>query len=329
MPKLTHKPARRSSRENSAHGQFVLPEHHAKSAGGSTPRRPLGGNTGKSPGAGSNPIRAPKRRRNRRPTNRKPLFFLIGVAAALAGLVAWALVDPRFDLRQVSVRGAETVSADEIASLVPLPAHRNIFLYYVAHHRAIATHIEQAEPAVEKAGVGIRLPNILKVTIAERQPYALLREGKSDFWVLDDQGVPFRELSSRLPDLPCATLPANSLAPQLGQPLSLDSSTPVGAFYLALHLLSDQRMAVLSKIREFTVDQNANLCLNMSNNLQIRLGQPDELSQKLSLAAAALSSDQDLLERAQYLDLTYPQRPAWKPRSLAVPVTPPPANNAD
>jgi cell division protein FtsQ len=292
-------------------------------------RRPSTGGGRNSRSDVAKPILPPRKQPNRRQKDRRPLLWSIAGLVVLGALVAWALIDPRLDVKHVSVRGAQTVSPSDIARFAPIPSHRNILLYYLTRHRSIAERVERSEPVLQSAQVAIQLPHTIVVTVTERQPYALLSEGDGGFWVLDSHGVPFRELPSRPPDLPCVILPSSSLNPELGQPVSLENATPIGAFYQTIALLSSPRMAILSKIREITVDQNANLCLNMSNNLQIRLGQPDNLAQKLALAATALSEDSGLLDKAQYLDFTDPQRPAWKPRSSIVPVAPLPRDNAD
>jgi cell division protein FtsQ len=256
------------------------------------------------------------------------VIFPLAVFVLLVALVAGSLFVPQLEVKQVSVQGAQTISSTEIAGLAPVPEHRNILAYYILHSRALSRKIEKAEPAVQSAKITVQLPDTLVVTIAERQPYAVLNMG-GNYWVLDIHGVPFRQVAIRPSGLPCVVMPPGALNPVLGQSIPLSDSTPMGAFYQAIVLLSSQRMAILSKIREITVDQNANLCLNMTNNLQIRLGQSDNLAQKLALAATALNEDTSLLERAQYLDFTDPQRPAWKPRSPVVPVAPLPRDNDD
>ncbi len=61
---------------------------------------------------------------------------------------------------------------------------------------------------------------------------------------------------------------------------------------------------------KITVDQNLNLCLNRKDNLQIRLGQPDSLPQKVALADATVSADGGALARqAAYIDVSSPQQP--------------------
>lgn len=282
----------------------------------------------------SSPARLPKPRRNtkRQPASPlmpmliRPLLFLGMVA--LVALAIWSLRLPRFEARQVSVYGAQTVSAAQIASLVPLPAHENVLLYWLRQHKAAAQAVESAEPAVETAHVGIRPPGTVTVTVVERQPYALLRQG-NQYWVVDRSGVPFRTVVDPIDGLACLTLPAAVPSPVLGKPLSLSPSAPIGAGFSLLAALASDKMATLMKIREITVDQNANLCLNMTNNLQIRLGQADQLPQKLALATAALTQDFSLAQRAAYLDFTDPDRPAWKPRSAAVASSPPGQDLAD
>lgn len=280
------------------------------------------------------PACAPKPRPNYKKRPRRPILpmlvrpLLFLAAVALLGAAVWSLRMPQFDVKEVAVDGAQSIQTSEIAGLVPLPAHENLLLYWFRHHKAVADAIVAAEPVVASAHVGIRPPNTLSITVSERQPYALLRQGDR-YWVVDRSGIPFRIASVPIDGLPCITLARGLPQPALGQRLPMSPSAPVGAAFALLAALPSDKIATLMKIREITVDQNANLCLNMTNNSQIRLGQADRLAQKLGLVATALSSDSSLAERAAYLDFTDPDRPAWKPRSAAVAASPPTQNLAD
>ena len=169
-----------------------------------------------------------------------------------------------------------------------------------------------ADPAIDHAERSVRLPDLLVLTVTERQPYAVL-SGNGQFWLLDHKGVPYRQLDAPTPTLPVIEAAENALPPtvELGKPL------PSEWLPDAYRLLALTRTDAAWNGAKIVVDQNRNLCLNRKNRPQIRLGQSDALPWKIALADAALSAYGGALsQRAAYIDVSCPQQPVWRPRSL-------------
>jgi len=70
--------------------------------------------------------------------------------------------------------------------------------------------------------------------------------------------------------------------------------------------------------QSISVDQSMNICLNRGDHLQVRIGQPDDLPNKLAVASSTLLAAGDhAADRIAYLDVTSPGQPAVMPRADA------------
>ncbi len=118
----------------------------------------------------------------------KPLAAAVGLVALPAGLVAWVLTAPRFQLRAVDVREIKgspgrRVSADAIRqALAPLQG-KNLVRLSLADAAARV----QRNPWIASVEIAKELPDRLRVRIAERKPIALLLAGR-DLVFADAEG---------------------------------------------------------------------------------------------------------------------------------------------
>lgn len=257
-------------------------------------------------------VPAPKRRTSRRPRDWKRInrnlrrIALLGLALELA----WALfANPYLRVTRVQVDGAQTVATQQVFAEARVPARTNIF--WMALHEPFARRLQQ-DPLVDHASRRIELPDTLILQVAERQPFATLASG-GQYWLLDSKGVPYQTLDKPYPQVPLLAVAAAATPTPLvlGQPLH---ARWLKQAYGLLGLLAQNEALGATKI---SVDQNANICLNRRDNLQIVLGQPDSLPQKLALAQAAVTANGGAIaRRAAYIDVSCPELPVWKPRSL-------------
>jgi cell division septal protein FtsQ len=234
--------------------------------------------------------------------------------AALA-LVVFLLTNHRFIVRRVDFDGNRTIPAGRLSLLVPVPSHQNVFLYVLAHHKRIAQTIKQAEPPIDQVHVRPGLPNRLVVHVTERSPFVQLRENHGGLWLVDRNGVPYREISSRKVNLVAVIVPFGSVDPIiLGKPLPLGNGSMLGTAFTALAAARKVSALGPDEIKDIRVDQSLNLCLNTSNNLLIKLGQPDNLGIKIADAAAIMTDDAQQADSAVYIDVSEPKHPAFMPR---------------
>lgn len=248
--------------------------------------------------------RANRKRRNwNRPLRRfAALLFLAEVAVLL-------FANPYLHVSKVQINGLQTLSSDQVFAEARIPARANIFL--MALREPFGKRLT-ANPVIAQASRAIRLPDTLVLTVRERRPFATLALGDS-FWLLDPKGIPFRALDAPAPSLPILRLPPNLVSEDvaLGKPLP---GPYLHDAYMLLALLATTDNLRSTKI---TVDQNANLCLNRRDSLLIKLGQPDDLPQKVALAQATVAAQGGALARnAEYIDVSCPQQPVWMPRKV-------------
>lgn len=256
---------------------------------------------------------APKKRpRKHRNWNRILRRFC---AVALLAEVGWALFfNPFLRVTKVRIEGAQTVPTEQVFAEARVPNAANIF--WMALRQPFVERL-QTNPIVDHARRRIKLPDTLILRIWERQPYATLAS-TGQFWLLDPHGVPYRTLDEPYPGLPVisahdgivqgVSISADSVV--LGKPLRGDWLRQT---YGLIALLARNPTLEPTKI---VVDKSANLGLNRGDSLQILLGQPEALAQKVALAQAAVTADGgDLARRAAYIDVSCPDQPVWKPRS--------------
>lgn len=241
-----------------------------------------------------------------------------GCAVVLLAEVGWALFfNPYLRVTKVRIEGAQTVPVGQVFAQARVPNGANIF--WLAFRQPFARRLE-ANPVVDHAARQVRLPDTLILRVWERQPFATLAAGDR-FWLLDAHGVPFRALDAPFPGLPLVDVQGDSVQ---GVPVSADSvvlGRPLGGVWLrqtyALIALLARRPSL--EPTKIEVDKNANLGLNRGDSLQILLGQPEALAQKVALAQAAVTADGgNLARRAAYIDVSCPDQPVWKPRADAL-----------
>ncbi len=253
------------------------------------------------------PVARPvKRRPARRPRNRNRALKFVALGLFLAEAGALLFANPALRVTRVRVDGAQTLTPAQVFAEARVPARTNTFWML---RQPLARRLE-ADPVVESAARSIRLPNLLVLTIKERQPHLVLAT-RGHLWLLDPGDVPYRALGHPLPGVPLVQATGAALPDgvTLGHPLVAPWMADVNRLLVLL-----QTAPGLGG-EKIVVDQNLNLCLNRKDKPQIRLGQPDSLPRKVALAAAAVSAyGGALARRAAYIDVSCPQGMVWHPR---------------
>ncbi|HEY3297634.1 MAG TPA: FtsQ-type POTRA domain-containing protein [Armatimonadota bacterium] len=224
------------------------------------------------------------------------VFFVVSISSLLSS--------PYFFISKVRVVGTKTIPQSAIKKCVKLPVDQNIFLL---HKRPIEQRV-LANQVVQEVRLYRKLPDSLTVRIVERKAAFILDTGSAKFDI-DSRGVPFRTTSLAKPGVPVISY-AMAKSPVLGRPITRSSFT--GAME-AIVLAREKGLAGAGKI---TVDQNNDLCLNVSDKYEVRLGQPDRLSTKLDITVdmlRILGSDENL----EYFDVACPEAAVYKPRTGA------------
>jgi len=245
----------------------------------------------------------PRRRGNPLRTRRLALWLLtlaLGVECAAA-----VLTSPALDIREVRLTGLPEllpVESDATREAVVLDSRANIVR---ASTRTTAAPLARL-PWVERVDVTKRPPNRLEVRIVARRPAAVLAASDGR-WEVDERGVLIRP-AARSAGLPVIALAGPAEAELGHSPRSSGAAAGVAAASLA-------RVPEPLHVRKIEVDPAGDLCLNMNDGVRIRLGQTEELSEKLALVRRIYKSNPTISADVQSIDLRCPEVPACAPRS--------------
>jgi hypothetical protein len=249
-------------------------------------------------------VRSPKNRRRISPI----LMLVRGAMVALAAQGLWIVFhSPRLAVRRVDVIGADRLGAERVRHLASIPLGQNIFCINLFRARVKV----ESDPLVAAAEISRALPNAIRVLVKERRPvFDVSQQGH--LFEADGEGVLFRCISRPTPGMPILAL-KDVLPLSIGQRVPESLMKPALA---CLRLAAGDR-AVLWKIN---VDGPHELCLNMKvpsrshpNGVAfaIRVGRSEDLALKLADARKVLAGRPQILEEAQYLNVSCAGRPVY------------------
>ncbi len=277
---------------------------------------------------------APRYRPNARPVNWRAIFLTTFVVLIAAYSLTFLFSSPTLALRSVEIDGVSPATAQLLQADMPgEPIGSNVFRYALANRRAIRKSIGGAEADFKTVGIGIHLPHTLVVTIVKRAPVALLVVG-GESWALDNRGIPIRRgddseiAGMALPRIEAErNVGESNPVPALGRDLSSELAQQVSDGLAILKALRGQ--PGLSSVHTVRLDSLRNATLVLSNNLLIKLGQPIQIAPKLALANTLMQQHPDVAAQADYIDVSYPERPAMLPKGTVVkPAAPSAADTA-
>lgn len=239
------------------------------------------------------------RRRVRYHINGKRLALVLLSIALTAEIVVAARTSPWFYIKETRVVGLKTLNEKDVRKRLHILPHTNIFSI---KDKSVAEKLE-TNPVILDVDVHRLLPGTLILCVTERKADFVLSSRGASLDV-DAEGVPFRLTGSgsKLPvlscDLPKGVVPGVKLK---------DPS-----FNIAWQCLKTARSRGIAKIAKISVDQSDQLCLNVSDEFEIRLGRPEHLKEKLDIAAKALLQVPELRSRGGYIDVTCVEAPVLK-----------------
>jgi len=238
------------------------------------------------------------RRRRRRRVARLRLGVLAVGIALLAGLAAWLLASPRFDVACVEVVGAESLPNSLIVWQAAIPDGANI----VRLRRGEVARRVAALPAVRSASVKRRLPHTVIIQVVEREPVLFVRDPRGALY-LDREGVCFERCGERAPAVELVGMESSRF---LAGRRPGDRRLPV-----ALRTCARARSEGLV-VRRMAVSPAGEMDLLLAGGAMLRLGEPARLTEKLHKARLALEALQDR-GPIEYVDVSCPDAVVWKP----------------
>lgn len=226
----------------------------------------------------------------------RPFWIIIAFGAiVIAGALLFVFTAPIFDATQVAVSGNNRVSREEILSLARLSPHSSIWLQNTA---AIAHRID-AIPYIATARVARIPPSTIRIVVAERSPFAVLRSGTDT--VLVDRTMRVLELGPGDGPLP-VFVAEPGLALRLGDFVRAPSATELLDCYqmMKAHHLAPTQVGL---------DRFGGLVVTLPSGLRLLIGQQSDLAAKLTLADAILAQVAMHGRRVAAIDVRAPSAP--------------------
>lgn len=243
-----------------------------------------------------------RRRQKHRVIHWKRLALIVLLLMLTAEFLVAAYTSPWFYVRHTRVEGNVTIPVKDILGRVRIPAKSNIFL---VKDKAIRKSV-MANPVVLDARIHRRLPGTLVIKIVERKPSLILNTGGA-LYQIDASGVPFRitkQAGPKLPTILYAMPDRVILGKQIDSPI----------FNASVESLALAHRYGITRTGKITVDQNDDLCLNVRDGVEVRLGRPEQLARKIEIAAEYAKQSPNFWQHIKYIDVTCPEAPAYSPK---------------
>jgi len=218
--------------------------------------------------------------------------------------VAALFTSPALAVRRVRVLGLSGLTAweaRETQARAAIPPHTNVLRVRVDEIAAALKRL----PWVADAVVWRRLPDGLEARLTPRVPAALLTT-PGGRWEIDGAGIPIRPARTAK-GLPIIEMMADWKV-RHGVPIAAPGVAE--ALFIARESVGEKPF----RMAKIEVDQNADMCLNMQDNIAIRLGQADDLAAKLALVRRIYAEAPDIGTEVQVIDLRCPEAPVCIPR---------------
>jgi len=242
-------------------------------------------------------------------TAREPLLppgflgWAFGRALAMALLVgaAWVVYDSassdRFQVRSIHVQGNVLLGRAEVEQVVAAIG-ANVFWIDPGQ---VAARV-RALPLVQRAEVGVTLPDTVDVTIVERQPAGYWVSGGTTYLV-DREGVILKAVD---PDTPPASMP--TVAQMDGQPLTAGSRVDARALAASAQLttlLPDVGVAPLA----FEWSPDAGLEVPTQDGWRARFDETGSVDQQVAVLRAIRDELTRTRSAATLIDVRFGDRP--------------------
>lgn len=219
----------------------------------------------------------------------------VAAAVMLAVGIGIALRSSWFDARDVQVSGQAHLSRAYVVRRSGVNGSTNAIWL---DEGAVERRLEQ-DPWIERASVSTSFPWTVHITVTERIPVAIARQGSSELMIAGD-GTPLG-LAAPGTGLPVIVLPAAG---------TVEGPRPSPTF--AARALGALPPQILSRVRRVEVALDGTLELRLTDGLQIEFGTPTGLAAKARSISSVLAwADAERRDLA-VLNVAAPAAPAAK-----------------
>lgn len=226
-----------------------------------------------------------------------------------------------FKTEKIAVEGSTHYTEQQVAQASGLALGENLFL---SDKESGGKRVEQALPYVEKAEVGIKIPDTIVIKVTEAKPAYLIAQG-DDFVVISTQGRVLERATKNTFDAPIIK-GCEITKTKVGETAQIKDKKMLSILNAITQSLQKNKF---EGIKEIDVTDAAAISLNYSNRIKIILGTPEDIDYKIRTAMAIISeklaqTDMGVLDvsscnsgkKASYYNADsslYPTEPATEP----------------
>lgn len=204
-----------------------------------------------------------------------------------------------FALGRVEVKGGRQLSHLELLSLSKIRPRRNLFCLNI---RKIKANL-QRHPKIKEVEVNRQLPDTIFLKVRERKPEAIVF-AHNLFWIIDEEGFVLdkKDNKGRL-HLPLLT-GVGKLKIRIGERLKNEKISQ------ALDCLRFSSCLQPEKLAKVGFDSRGKVYLYTKSGLEIRLGEAEDLKEKIEEIPLVLERVKESSQRVKYIDIQVKDRPA-------------------
>jgi hypothetical protein len=237
---------------------------------------------------------------------------LFVVAALVVGFF-WLRTSDVFAVRRIVAAAATHVSEDQLRTVTKPALGVSLLRLSV---RPLERALEEI-PYVRLAHVYRRFPDTLEVDVEEYLPQAQVAASDGSRWLIAADGRVLEKLQqpgpTRTKGLPLVTA-EETLKPELGQ--KLGSEAVVAALAVTSLIGSGAKTWTdAHPVEHVRVDRNGEVVMTLVSGVEVRLGEPTSLEQKLMVAGQILDYCVRQGRSLAYVDVKVPSRAVTKDKT--------------
>lgn len=243
----------------------------------------------------------------------------VGVFAALVAVYAVLYFSGLFGITNVTVKGCEHLTAEEVSSLAAVPENSTLLRVDSA---GICSRLE-SNPWVESASVTPVFPDTLELDITERTIDAVVEVtsqggdstenwaiASDDMWLMkipDQNSAEAAQVSSKVYEdannaLHITGVPYG-VAPEAGSYCTDDSVKN------ALAIVSGMTTELADQVKSVAADSADNATLTLDNGVEIAFGSSDDIRDKERVCLQLMQEHQGTIA---YINVRTPSNPTWR-----------------
>jgi cell division septal protein FtsQ len=249
-------------------------------------------------------VRARRRTVGRQRGHRRASMALIVlVVIACAALFLWLRASDVFAVKRITATPTQHVTREEVYQATAEARGVSLLRLSTAVIEAELTSL----PYVRTVEIHRGFPDTLEVEIFEYTPTAGVRGPAGEVWLVADDGRVLEKAAAT--ELPLIVMAADSLAPVPGEYLP---ASVADALLLANLAASWDASSAFPAMDHIAVSNGGDLTVVFQDGIQLRLGSPQELEQKLTVAETIIEQYLRDGRRLLYVDASVPDRVAVK-----------------